>query len=126
MKEGIKTSFSSVIKATFLTVIASLIGILIFAGIVKFADISDIAIKVVNQFIKVVAVFTGCFFSLEKSKGLIKGAAAGIMATLILYLIFAFLSGGETFGVTMLVDMLFMAVVGAISGVIAVNLRGKE
>ncbi|MBO4251338.1 MAG: TIGR04086 family membrane protein [Clostridia bacterium] len=126
MKEDFKTSFASVVKATFLTVVISLIGVLIFAFVVKFADLSDAAVKIVNQCIKVIAVFTGCYISLGKSKGLIKGATAGLVATAILYLVFSLSSGAEAFGVKTLFDMLFVAVIGGISGVIAVNLKRKD
>ena len=126
MKEDVKTFFSSVVRAAFLTVIASLIGVLIFALVVKFADISDIAIKIVNQFIKTVAVFIGCFFSFSGGRGLIKGVLTGLFSAILLYLIFALMSGAEVFGIKTLVDLAFMSVIGAISGIIAVNLRGKE
>lgn len=126
MKENSKKFFSSVLKAVFLTVIVSLIGVLIFALIVKFADISGTAIKVINQFIKVIAVFCGCYFSLAGDKGLFKGIATGLISTLLLYLIFSLLSGAEVFGIKMLTDLIFVAVIGGISGIIAVNLRGKE
>lgn len=126
MKEGFKPFFFSVVKAIFLTVIISLIGVLIFAFVVKFADVSDIAIKIVNQFIKVVAVFCGCYFSLSGNKGLIKGVVAGLISCALLYLIFSLLSGTELLNLKTLIDLLFVSAVGGISGVIAVNLRAKE
>ena len=126
MKENSKKFFSSVLKAICLTVIVSLVGILVFALIVKFADISDTAIKIVNQFIKVIAVFCGCYFSLAGDKGLFKGIAAGLISTVLLYLIFALMSGAEVFGIKMLTDLIFVGIIGGISGIITVNLRGKE
>ena len=126
MQEGVKTFFTSVFKATFLTVIVSLVGVLFFSLVVKFADISDTAIKVVNQFIKIVAVFLGCYFSFSGSKGLIKGVAAGLVSCALLYLIFSLLSGTELLNLKTLIDLLFVATVGGISGVIAVNMKGKE
>ena len=126
MQEGVKTFFTSVFKATFLTVIVSLVGVLFFSLVVKFADISDTVIKVVNQFIKIIAVFLGCYFSFSGSKGLIKGVAAGLVSCALLYLIFSLLSGTELLNLKTLIDLLFVATVGGISGVIAVNMKGKE
>ena len=126
MREDFKTFFSSVIKATFLTVILSLVGVLVFALIVKFADISDTTIKIVNQFIKVIAVFFGCYFSLAGNKGLFKGIATGLISTVLIYLIFSLLSGAEMFGIKALADLIFVAVIGGISGIITVNVRKKE
>lgn len=121
-----KTFLTSVLKATALSLICSLSGILIFALIVKIATLSGGTIKTVNQFIKVMAVFIGCFFSVKGKLGIVKGAVSGAFCTLLLYAVFALMSGSSVFSVEMLADLAFMAVVGGISGVIAVNVRGKE
>ena len=118
--------FSSVFKATALALICSLVGILIFALVIKFAALNQTTIKTVNQFIKVVAVFIGCFFSVKGNTGIVKGAVAGALCTFILYAVFALMSGSTLFGLEMLADVGFTAVVGGISGIIAVNLKGKE
>ena len=116
----------SVIKATALALIASLAGVLLFALIVKFAALSQTAIKTVNQFIKVIAVFIGCFFSVKGKLGIVKGGVSGALCTVLLYAIFSLMSGSGFFSIEMFIDILFTAVVGAISGIIAVNVRGKE
>ena len=121
-----KTFLTSVLKATALSLICSLSGILIFALIVKIATLSGGTIKTVNQFIKVMAVFIGCFFSVKGTLGIVKGAISGALCTLLLYAVFALMSGSSVFSVETLADLAFTAVVGGISGVIAVNVRGKE
>ena len=121
-----KTFFSSVLRSAALALLFSLSGILIFALVVKFAVLDQTVIKIVNQFIKVIAVFIGCFFSVKGKMGIIKGAIAGAVSTFLLYAIFALMSGTELFGIEMLIDILFTAFIGGISGIIAVNVRGKE
>lgn len=121
-----KTFMLSVIKATALAVIVSLSGVLLFALVVKFSALSQTAIKTVNQFIKVIAVFIGCFFSVKGKLGIVKGGVSGALCTLLLHAIFSLMSGTGVFSIEMLIDILFTAVVGAISGIIAVNVRGKE
>ena len=121
-----KTFLTSVIKAIALSLICSLVGILLFALVVKIVALSDGIIKTVNQFIKVMAVFIGCFFSVKGKLGLVKGGVSGALCTLLLYAVFALMSGSSVFSVQMLADMAFTAVVGGISGVIAVNMKGKE
>lgn len=121
-----KTFVSSILKATMLALICSLIGILIFALVVKFVAPTQTVIKTVNQIIKVIAVFIGCFFSVKGKLGVVKGSIAGAVFTVLLYAIFAIMSGAGFFSIEMLIDILFTAVVGGISGIIAVNVKGKE
>ena len=121
-----KTFFSSVVKSTALAVICALLGILAFAVVVKFTTPDDAIIKTVNQFIKIVAVFIGCFFSVRGTLGLIKGAVSGALFTALLYAIFALMSGSSLFGIQSLIDCAFTTAIGAIAGVLAVNVRGKE
>ena len=125
MRES-KSFFSCATKAACLALVCCLIGILIFAAVVKFAVISTSAIKIVNQFIKAVSVFIGCFFSVKGRLGIAKGAIGGAVCTLLLYLIFALISGSAVFSLQMLADLGFTALIGGISGIVAVNARGKE
>ena len=121
-----KTFVSSVIKSTLLALIISLLGILLFAIVVKFTAPTETLIKTVNQFIKILAVFIGCFVSVKGSSGLVKGAVSGALSTLLIYAIFALMSGSRIFSAEMLIDLLITAVVGGISGIAAVNAKGKE
>lgn len=124
-KEG-SGFFLSAVKGVGLAVISMLFGVLVFAFIVKLTALSSGAIKAVNQFIKITSVFCGCFFTLKGKAGLIKGVIVGLFSTVIIYLIFALIGGEKVFGTGFLLDMLFGAAIGAVSGIIAVNTRGKE
>ncbi len=115
----------SVTKGVGVAVVALLLGVLIFAGIVKIATLSSGVIKAVNQFIKAVAVFLGCFTAIRYSKGLFKGACIGVASALIIFLIFAIIGGEVSFGLSFFLDLLFGAIVGALSGVVAVNVKNK-
>ncbi len=127
MSSEIKSEFFiTVLKGIFVAVICALVGVFVFAAVVKFAALSTNAVKAVNQFIKIISVFLGCFFTLKGGKGLIKGLIIGVFFTVIIYLVFALIGGGEVFGTGFLLDILFGAAIGAISGIIAVNTRGKE
>ncbi len=116
--------FSSIIKAAALSVIVSLVGALIFALVLSFTNLDGGVIKTVNQFIKILAVFLGCFFFIKDNAGLFKGLIAGAVSAFITYLIFSLVSGvGIKFGLEFFVDLAFTAVIGAISGIIAVNVK---
>ena len=115
--------FLSVLKGTLITLIFVLAGILIFAGVVKVASLGEKVIKPVNQFIKVIAVFVGCFFSLKGSLGFLKGGLTGVLSALLIYLVFSLLGGSLNFGYPFLIDMLFCMAAGILSGIISVNVK---
>lgn len=114
--------FPQLIKGILTGVIATIAGILIFAVIVNLTGLSQSVIKGVNQFIKIISVFIGCLFSFSGEKGLIKGAITGLTITVITYLIFL-LFGAASFGTGFFIDLALLTVVGAISGIIAVNVK---
>ena len=113
----------SVIKGVGISIIATLIGVLLFALVVKHTVINGKVIKAVNQFIKVLSVFLGCFFALRGKLGFIKGAIVGCVSTVIVYLIFSLIGSGISFGTAFSMDILFTSIVGLITGVIAVNVK---
>ena len=126
MSENIEKGafFSSIIKAAALSVIVSLVGALIFALVLSLTNLDGGVIKTVNQFIKILAVFLGCFFFIKDNAGLFKGLISGALSAFITYLIFALVSGvGINFGTEFFIDLAFTAVIGAISGIIAVNVK---
>lgn len=117
------TGYVALLKGIFFSLVITLAGVLVFAFIVKIADLGDTVIKIVNQIIKVVAVFSGCFLCVRGKGGLPKGAIIGALSTFLTYCIFALISGGSVFGLALLIDLIFGVVVGAVSGIITVNVR---
>lgn len=61
-----------------LAIIVCLAAVLIFALVIQFTGLPESVIMPVNQFIKVLAIFIGCFFSLRGSKGWLKGGACRV------------------------------------------------
>ena len=124
MEKGfIKDIVLPILKATILSVIVSLVMVLIFALVVKLTAFSSVGVKVVNQFIKVASLFLGCFFFLRDDKGLIKGGVTGLLYSFIVNVVFGMISGnGITIGI---LEILYMVIVGAILGIVCVNLKNK-
>ena len=112
-----------VIKGSFCAVIVTLISVLIFAFVISSAMLTDNVIKSVNQFIKILSVFLGCMFFVRGSAGLLRGALIGAISTLITYLLFSLFGSQMQFGFPFIIDLIFLLVVGGISGVIAVNVK---
>ena len=112
-------------KGTMIALCVSLVLVLVFAFLLKFTNISDSAIAPVNQVIKGVSIFLGVFIGLKKCKelGLVSGLLIGFIYTLLAFLVFSILRGGFTFDITLLTDWVFGAVIGAICGIISVNIK---
>ena len=115
--------FSQIIKGLGLALIISLLSILIFAFIIKTAKLNSGVIRAVNQFIKVVSIFLGCFFFLKNNLGWIKGIFVGLLFTAVIYLIFSLLFGGSLFSSSFFIELTFCAIIGAFSGILSVNAK---
>lgn len=115
--------FPSVIKGIATAVIVTLVSILIFAFIIKVATLNASVIKAVNQFIKILSVFLGCFSFIRGKQGLLKGCLVGLFTTVIIYLLFSLIGGAISFGTAFIIDIVFGLIVGSISGIIAVNVK---
>ncbi len=123
--EGGNKIIRSIIKGSLISLCFTLVGILIFAFILKFTNIPESAINPVNQVIKGVSVFMGVFIGLKKSKemGLVSGLLIGLIYTIVAFLTFSILDGSFTFDKRLLNDILFGGVMGAICGIICVNIK---
>ena len=123
MLESIKGFFSGILKGVFLAVIITLVGVLIFAGIVKFALLNNNVIKAVNQFIKIIAIFLGCSLNIRGKSGLLRGIVMGFLTTVITYLLFSLFCGQMVFGNNFILDLIFTSIIGGVSGIISVNIK---
>ncbi len=115
-----------IIKSVLLTVAVSLAFVLVFGIIVKLTSLSETVIRPINQFIKVVAIFVGCFFSLSGEKGYLKGGISGLLSALFTYLLFCLISSGSFSVAGFFLDLLFGVTVGVIFGILTVNLKSKN
>ena len=113
-------------KGTIFSLIISMVMIIIFAIIIRFANIPDSWIMPINQVIKGVSILIGVLIALRGStKGFVKGLIIGLLYAILSYIVFSILSSTLSIGVTNFTDLLFSAVLGAVSGLIAVNV-GKN
>ena len=113
------------VKGTLIALCFSLIGILVFAFILKFTNISEGVITPVNQAIKGVSIFLGVFLALKKQRemGLVSGFLIGLFYTLLAFLVFSVLSSHFAFDLTLLTDIAFGGIIGGICGIISVNIK---
>ena len=114
------------LKGVCVSVLITLIAVFIFGLIVKWASLNSAVIKPVNQFIKTLSLFIGCYFAVKGSGGYWKGALIGFFAMVVTYLVFMLISKTSGSVGAFMLDLLFGIIVGAISGVLGVNLRSKQ
>ncbi len=126
MEKANNKFFSSVVKGTLLSVIIALFLVLIFALVIRLLMPANSIIKVVNQFIKIVAIFIGCFIFIKNNLGLIKGGLVGLGFALLINLVFLIIGGNVTFSVNFLLDLVLCIIIGIVCGVLSVNIKGKE
>lgn len=121
------SGFLSIIKCCMIAIIVTLVGIVIFAVVLKFVDLSSNVIGYINDVIKAVSIFV-MMFCLKKTNGdklIIKAIFAGILYAILSYIIFSIMNGGFAFNMTIVYDLLFSVIVAIIAAVI-VNLLNKK
>ncbi|MBR2646515.1 MAG: TIGR04086 family membrane protein [Clostridia bacterium] len=111
------------IKAVALALALSLIGAVIFAGILRAATLGNAVIYPVNQIIKVLSIVAGVTVFVRGEKGWLKGGAAALGFTALSYLAFSALGGDFSLSWLIFAELLWTAGAGVLSGMIAVNLR---
>ena len=117
----------SVIKSCLLGLITTLIGIVIFAFVLKFSDLSTSTVSWVNNVIKAVSIFI-VIASLKRMGGeklLIKSIFAGALYAVLSFVIFSILNGSFSFNLSFVYDLIFSVVVAIIASII-LNLFNRK
>ncbi len=107
-----------------LSIAVTVILVLLFALIVKWFSLTSAVISPVNRAIKVVGIFTACVYA-AKSKGIVTGFLLGAAYIFFTTLIFSAVSNGSIWNFSLLWELLFGTIVGALCGVISSNLKRR-
>lgn len=116
------------IKGAMWALCASLVLILVFAFMLRFFGFGENAIIVIVEIIKGLSVLFGTIMAMKKHKenGFLCGIMVGLLFTIISFLVFSVLDGFVfEFSRTLLTDLIFVSILGGISGIIAVNIKSK-
>ncbi len=118
------TQWFGIIKGTVYAITFSLLLIVFFALAIKLFDIADDFIIPINQVIKIISLFFGCYIGLKGcDKGLIKGMFIGGFYSILSYIIFSLLCGMFNFGFTSITDFIFSVLIGGLCGMLAINFK---
>lgn len=127
-----KTKFNfsgllSIIKCVLIGIITTLIGIVIFSVVLKFADLSSMVISYVNDVIKGFSIFIMVMCIKRKGEGnlLIRALIAGAVYAILSFVVFSILNGGFVFDLSFVYDLLFAVIVSAIVSVI-INILNRK
>ena len=112
-----KSDIFDLLRSVLISLLISVIGVIILALIVKFADLSDGVITGVNIAVRVIAILLGMLIGVRAGRYFIaKGTAAGCIFALITYLLSTLLAGGFTSSGMTLYDALACILAGIVSG----------
>ncbi len=116
-----------VLKACLLAIVSTLIGIVIFAIILKFTDLSSGVIDYINDIIKAISIFVMVLFIKKWTDGnlLIKSIIGGLLYSVLSFVIFSILNGGFSFNMSIVYDLLFSLISAMIVAVIF-NIIGRK
>lgn len=123
INEEVKRAGIEIGKATGIALLFCMAAVLLFAFIVKVASVPSEAIAPVNRSIKGGGILLGCILSLRESRGWLKGIIAGVLSVLLSFLLFSMIGGAFSLTPLFLVELLFGGIIGALSGIVAVNMH---
>ena len=114
-----------IVKATLLGIACSLFLTVVFAIVLTIGNFSDKLILPVNTCLKAVSIFVGCALGVRGEKGWIKGLIVGLLFVCLSGLLYSLIGGDFSVSWLVLIEVLFGAVAGTLSGIFAVNIRGN-
>lgn len=118
------SDFVQYLKALIVSLIITFACILIFALIIKFANLNDKFIVPVNLAIKALSIIIGTIiYTKYKTGGFKKGIIFAFSYITLAFVIFSALSGSFSLSLSLLLDYIFGIVIGIIVGVIRVNAK---
>lgn len=112
-------------KAVAAAVIISLAFVLAFTLVIQLFSIPTSVVKPINQVLKILSIAAGGLIFIRGGRGLIKGAIYGVIAVVVTYFLYAAIAGAISFSWKFLVELIIGGAAGAVSGIIAVNIKSR-
>lgn len=117
-----------VLKGVMAASAVTIFAMFLLTGWVVFNDLDADAIQIINQIIKVISILTGVFLSVGRGgeRGLITGAAVGILYILIGYGMYSIIDGMNAQAKVMAIEEAAGALIGGCAGVLLANMKPGE
>ncbi len=115
------------LKCALVGIVATLIGTVIFAFVLKFANLTTALIGHINNLIKVASIFVmvTCVKRCLNEKIMLHSIFAGIIYAILSFIVFSIANGSFVLDLSFLYDFLFVVIVSVIISVI-INLISKK
>ena len=115
------------LKGLLVSVAVTVAAVVIFAVIIGLTNLPDSVIRIVNQVIKVGAVFAGVYAAVPKGSdnAIRKGVVIGLVYMGVGVLLYALLSSQQLTVFSWLLDILMGIAAGGLSGMIVGSMQGK-
>lgn len=124
MKENVKKGvLGEILKGVLVYLIVSIFLIFIFALILTNTNMSKNTVFWINQFIKIVSLFSACFIAVRGEKGLIKGASVGLLGAVLLYVVFLIFGIARCDVLNLLCEIAISILLGGIFGILTINFK---
>lgn len=118
-KENLITDF---LKGIIVAMLLSLALVVVFALCIKWFVLDESWIVPITLLIKGVSVLIGALVAVcGDSRGLLKGASFGAIYIIFAFFVFSILAGTFEMGISLLLDIAFASLLGAIVGIFKVN-----
>ena len=120
-----RSGFLSAVTGMLTALLISVMAVMIFSLVILAASLDSGVITPVNFAIKLVSLAIGIVVGVGGEKGAVKGLIFGLIYFVLSNALFALISGGVKFDLSLLIDFLYCCVAGGILGVVTVNVKNK-
>ncbi len=100
------------------------VSVLLLALIVKLFEIGEGALPIINQILKCISVFVGCFMAARPEKGFLKGILGGFVFVLLSTALFSILGGKFAWG-QFGIDVLCALILGGVGGAVGAAKKSR-
>ena len=118
------TGMFSMLTAAALALAVSFLSVVLFAVILRSASLSERLVYPVTQTVKGVSLAVGVLVFVRGEKGWLKGGGVGLLFSALSYLAFSSLGGDFSLSWLIFAELAISLAVGALAGILAVNLKG--
>ncbi len=132
-RRGVKSQSSlstvvSLARGLLAAVAVTVLGVVVFALLIKWLNLSDTVISILNQALKLIAIFIGARACIGRggTNGVFKGAIIGLLYMMLGVIGYAFLSGLSLPPTAYLADLGMGVAAGGLCGMILSNLPAKK
>lgn len=118
---------SAVLRGVVFAAAVTVVFVLLFALIISWTDMSDTAVRIINQIVKLGAVAAGVCFAVRRGKeaALRRGALIGLIYMALGVGLYAIFSASQLTVVQYLTDLFMGVAIGGLTGMIVGSMKEK-